>query len=211
MSQRTWFQHLLDDIRVAFGLAAETRNGRVVASGADGKVFDWAPGETSWRHVGSLTFPRFFHQIAVTPDDDLMFVGGMSRGVRPAHLEHLDLDDDRSATTVRHLTIPTPIASKNRQGMFVHDGWLYLFGGNNSTGQHDFEPENFLEESHRLSLANLEWEAFEPFPHQRQTIQTATAESTGAMYALGGFGHDGEVAVPRGGEDVARGALPRRS
>ena len=179
---------------VAFGLAAETRNGRVVASGADGKVFDWAPGETSWRHVGSLTFPRFFHQIAVTPDDDLMFVGGMSRGVRPAHLEHLDLDDDRSATTVRHLTIPTPIASKNRQGMFVHDGWLYLFGGNNSTGQHDFEPENFLEESHRLSLANLEWEAFEPFPHQRQTIQTATAESTGAMYALGGFGHDGEVA-----------------
>ena len=179
---------------VAFGLAAETRNGRVVASGADGKVFDWAPGEETWRHVGSLTFPRFFHQMAVMPNDDLMFFGGISRGVRPAHLEHLDLDDDRTATTVRHLTIPTPIASKNRQGMFVHDGWLHLFGGNNSTGQHDFEAENFLEDSHRLSLANLEWETFEPFPHRRQTIQTATAGSTGATYALGGFGHDGEVA-----------------
>lgn len=179
---------------VAFGVAAETRDGRVVASGADGKVFDWAPGEPAWRHVGNLTFPRFFHQIAVTPDDDLMFVGGISRGVRPAHVEHLDLEDDRVTTKVRHLTIPTPIASKNRQGMFVHDGWLHLFGGNNSTGQHDFEAENFLEESYRLSLANLEWETFEPYPHRRQTIKTATAGSNGAMYALGGFGHDGEVA-----------------
>ena len=179
---------------IAFGLAAETRNGRVVASGADGKVFDWGPGETSWRHIGSLTFPRFFHQMAVTTDDDVMFVGGISRGLRPAHLETLDPDDTREVATVRHLTIPAPIASKNRQGMFMHDGRIYLFGGNNSTGQHDFEPENFLDESYRLSLANLEWEEFEPFPHQRQTIQTAMSAADGQMFALGGFGHDGEVA-----------------
>ncbi|MEE2973564.1 MAG: hypothetical protein VX672_10585 [Planctomycetota bacterium] len=178
---------------VAFGLAAETAGSRVVASGADGRVFSWAPGEPAWTEEGVLSFPRFFHQIAVGGDRDLFFVGGMSRGVRPTHVEHLRLGRPAPIPQITVMTIPTPMKAKNRQGLFVHDGWLHLYGGNNSVGQHDFEPENFLAEGHRLSLADLHWEPGPSFPAARQTIQTCLDDG-GHAYAIGGFGHDGEVA-----------------
>lgn len=193
LSTRTWSKGP-EYPGTAFGLAAENVDGRVVASGADGKVYDWAPGEDAWNQVGTLTFPRFFHQIAVASPEDLFFVGGISRGVRPAHIEHLDLAADSSKTTIRQIAIPTPIDSKNRQALFVHDGWIYLFGGNNSTGQHDFEASNFLDQGYRLSLASLQWEALSEYPDHRQTIQTAMHGDGKHVYGIGGFGHDGEVA-----------------
>ena len=178
---------------VAFGVAAEAVDGRIVASGADGQIYTWAPGESTWTHAGTLTFPRFFHQIAVAGPEDVFFVGGMARGVRPTHLEHLRLGSADTDATCSRLTIPSPMPSKNRQAMFLHDGWVYLFGGNTSTGQHDFEPENFLDDGYRLSLATLNWEPLGDYPHERQTIQTCMTPE-GGIYAIGGFGHDGEVA-----------------
>lgn len=178
---------------VAFGMAAEAMDDTILASGADGKVFQWAPGDDEWTQVGTLTFPRFFHQIAIAGPEDAIFVGGMSRGVRPSHLEHLSLASQTPTATCTRLTIPSPMPSKNRQAMFLHDGWVYLFGGNTSTGQHDFEPENFLDTGYRLSLANLNWEPLGEYPHARQTIQTCVTPD-GGIYAIGGFGHDGEVA-----------------
>ena len=178
---------------IAFGVAAEAAGDRVIASGADGMVFAWAPGDTEWKPVGTLTFPRFFHQIAVASPEDLIFVGGISRGVRPAHLEHLDLASTSNAPSAVTMSIPTPMEAKNRQAMFVNDGWVYLFGGNNSVGQHDFEPENFLSTGQRFSLAGMHWEEAADFPHARQTIQTCM-DGEGNAYAVGGFGHDGEAA-----------------
>ena len=178
---------------VAFGLAAETMNDRVMASGADGKVYSWAPGESSWTEAGVLTFPRFFHQIAVGHDSDLYFVGGISRGVRPTHLEKLQLGPVDPMPTVTVMSLPTPMEAKNRQGVFLHDGWLHLYGGNNSVGQHDFEADNFLSSGHRLSLADLHWEEGTEYPAARQTIQTCM-DGQGNAYAIGGFGHDGDVA-----------------
>jgi N-acetylneuraminic acid mutarotase len=178
---------------IAFGLAAEAAGDRVIASGADGVVYAWTPGETEWNQVGSLTFPRFFHQIAAASPDDLIFVGGISRGVRPAHLEHLDLAPETDAPSAVTMSIPTPMKAKNRQAMFVNDGWVYLFGGNNSVGQHDFEAENFLSTGQRFSLAGMHWEDAADFPHARQTIQTCM-DTDGNAYAVGGFGHDGEAA-----------------
>ena len=179
---------------IAFGAAAETVDGKVIASGSDGKIYGWTPGESEWSHVGTLTFPRFFHQLAVANTHDVFFVGGISRGVRPAHIEHLDLNGDTSTTTMKHMVIPTPMDGKNRQAMFLNDGWIYLFGGNNSVGQHDFEAENFLNDGYRFSLAGLEWEPIEDFPRNRQTIQTAMHTDGKTAYAIGGFGHDGTVA-----------------
>ncbi|MCP4837104.1 MAG: hypothetical protein GY895_20335 [Phycisphaera sp.] len=178
---------------VAFGLAAETVGERVVASGADGRVYSWSPGDSSWSESGTLTFPRFFHQIAVGPDSNLFFIGGMSRGVRPRHVEELRLGTPDPMPSVTVMSLPTPMQAKNRQGVFMHDGWLHLYGGNNSVGQHDFEAENFLSNGHRLSLADLHWEEGTDFPQARQTIQTCM-DGQGNAYAIGGFGHDGEVA-----------------
>ena len=178
----------------AFGVAAESVDGRIIASGSDGRIFAWAPGETEWSQVGTLTFPRFFHQMAVSSPEDVFFIGGISRGVRPVHIEHLDMAADPEENWVRHMAMPSPMNSKNRQAVFMHDGWIYLFGGNNSTGQHDFEAENFLAEGHRLSLAGMEWKPAADFPRQRQTIQSAMTPDAKSVFAIGGFGHDGEVA-----------------
>ncbi|MEM9066061.1 MAG: kelch repeat-containing protein [Planctomycetota bacterium] len=178
----------------AFGAAAEVSMGRVFASGSAGRVHSWAPGESEWSYEGTLTFPRFFHQIAADHDGDLLFAGGISQGVRPVHVERMMLSTEHRAAMVQHWTLPSPASSKNRQGMFIENGWLALFGGNNSTGQHDFEPDNFLTEGHMLSLAGMTWKPMTDLPRPRQTIQTVARPDGSGVFAFGGFAHDGDVA-----------------
>lgn len=180
-----------------FGVAAASVGDRVVVSGADGRVFTWKPGTDRWRHAGTLTFPRFFHQVAPAGSDTALFLGGISRGVRPVHVERLDLDGGsarRADGIVASWTVPSPAPAKNRQGLLLHDGWLHAFGGNNSTGQHDFQPDNFLAESWRLSIAGLQWELLPPMPARRQSTQTITTVDGSEILVIGGFGHDGDVA-----------------
>ncbi|MEM8756752.1 MAG: kelch repeat-containing protein [Planctomycetota bacterium] len=180
----------------SFGMAADVSGGRIIASGSDGSVHAWSPeSDSAWSQVGALTFPRFFHQVAADSAGDVYFFGGISRGMRPVHAERIDLDGQPTpGEVVAHWTLPSPSVAKNRQGMFLEDGWLYMFGGNNSTGQHDFEPDNFLSEGYRLSLSGLEWREIEPLPANRQTIKTAMTADGDAALAIGGFGHDGAVA-----------------
>lgn len=179
----------------AFGVAGDVTDGRVVVSGSDGSVYSWSFGEAEWTYEATLTFPRFFHQVAADLSGDLLFVGGISRGVRPVHVERVVVRDGHApAVKMHHWIVPSPMASKNRQGMFVHDGRLALFGGNNSTGQHDFEPENFLSDGHMLSLAGLSWRKMPAYPVPRQTIQTVITPDEKGVLAAGGFAHDGDVA-----------------
>lgn len=179
----------------AFGAAADSVNGRVVASAASGVVHSWAPGEEEWSSVGTLTFPRFFHQMAADQNGDVLVIGGISRGMRPAHIERLAVSTAQpQEATVNHWMVPTPSAAKNRQGFFVRDGWVYMFGGNNSTGQHDFESENFLDECYRLNLATMTWRPCGDYPMARQSIQTLMSDDGTTGFALGGFGHSGEIA-----------------
>ncbi|MEO1533984.1 MAG: kelch repeat-containing protein [Planctomycetota bacterium] len=181
----------------SFGVAAEVSDGRVIASGSDGVVHAWRPGSGgAWEEIATLTFPRFFHQIAADEEGDLYFFGGISRGVRPVHVERVRPAGSTSSagSIVANWTIPSPSPAKNRQGIVVHDGWVHTFGGNNSVGQHDFEPQNFLTDSYRLSLAGLMWREGGAMPAPRQTIQTVKMTGENAWLALGGFGHDGESA-----------------
>ena len=179
----------------AFGAAGDTVGDRVVASAASGVVYSWAPGEDEWTPVGTLTFPRFFHQMATDHNGDVLAVGGISRGMRPSHIERLQVDGQSpEEAMVSHWMIPTPSAAKNRQGFFVRDGWVYMFGGNNSTGQHDFESENFLDECYRLNLATMTWRPCGDYPMARQSIQTLMSDDGQTGFALGGFGHNGEIA-----------------
>ena len=46
-----------------FGVAAVAIGGAVYASGKDGVIYRLAPEDKAWSRVGSLAFPRFFHQI----------------------------------------------------------------------------------------------------------------------------------------------------
>ena len=201
----------------AFGAAAVGVGDRVYASARDGVVYAWQVGSEAWAPAASLAFPRFFHQLRPAADGELIAVGGISgmhTAGRTRHVERVALD--ATAPQLLTWTADYPGAAKNRQAAFVNDDYLYLFGGNNSLGQHDFEPENFVSDGWRLHLPSMTWESIAPYPANRQTMQTVTLGGQGV--AVGGFGHDGEAAVTHpqafafdfaSGEWSERGGLPR--
>lgn len=77
---------------------------------------------------------------------------------------------------------------KNRQGLMLCGEELYLFGGNLSLEQHDFERQHFTNDGWRLDLATLRLASSATFPHRRQSMQTINTIDGGL--AIGGFGHE---------------------
>ncbi|MBG79774.1 MAG: hypothetical protein CMJ39_03565 [Phycisphaerae bacterium] len=179
----------------AFGIAADNVDGMVVASGVDGGVLGWSPQQENWEPLGTTTFPRFFHQIAADHNGDILILGGISGGMRPSQIERVAIgtggDDD---PIVRHWVVPSPSNAKNRQAFFVRNGWIYMFGGNNSTGQHDFESHNFLAEGYRLNPATMTWRPCSDYPMPRQSVQTHMDDDGKTGFALGGFGYGEDTA-----------------
>ncbi|HAW96383.1 MAG TPA: hypothetical protein DCX60_08915 [Phycisphaerales bacterium] len=179
----------------AFGVAADNAQGKVVASAADGVIYTWAPGDTEWTEIGAFTFPRFFHQMAADHNGDVLAIGGISRGMRPSAIERLPIRTlDTEQAIVKHWQIPTPSDAKNRQAFFIRDGWVYMFGGNNSTGQHDFAEDNFLSEGYKMNLATMTWRKCSEYPMPRQSIQTLMSDDMTTGFALGGFGYGEDAA-----------------
>lgn len=177
----------------AFGVAAVGLGDAVYASARDGVVYRWSIGAPTWEAVTTLAFPRFFHML-VPSGDDLVAVGGiggMHTQGRTRHVERVDLDP--SAPSLALWTMDYPGVSRNRQAIFVHEDFLYLFGGNNSLGQHDFEPENFQSAGWRVHLPSMQWERVADYPAERQTMQTVVQGDRG--FSVGGFGHNGTAAV----------------
>ncbi len=99
----------------------------------------------------------------------------------------------RDSASLSGWSAPYPGEAKNRQAIFVQDDFLYLFGGNDSLDQHDFEPESFTAEGWRLHLPSMQFERIVDFPARRQTMATMVVDGRGL--AVGGFGHDGETAT----------------
>jgi len=162
---------------------------QLFANGGDGNVYRLSADGTKWDIAGALQFPRMFHQL-VAGDDGLWVVGGVpggkDRGARLRHVEHVL--DKSSAGIV--WTLESQSAAKNRQGVFLQGQQLYVFGGNNSLEQHDFETKNFVESSARLDLGALDWKPVDAFPVARQSMQTAVVgdDEHRVAYAVGGFG-----------------------
>lgn len=183
----TWSQgpELTDE---AFGVASFQLDGAVHASGSSGKVFRLSSDLTRWSDVGSLTFPRFFHQYVELEDHTALALGGIGDGSRIRHIEQLS--SRTPAGRVTSFELESPGRAKNRQGIFIHGAELYLFGGNSSLGQHDFAPENFLTEAFELDIGSLEFRPSTAFPANRQSMQTIVSGDVG--YALGGFGPNGD-------------------
>jgi N-acetylneuraminic acid mutarotase len=182
---------------VGFGMAALGDGNEIYASPMDGKLhrLDWE--EMSWKPVSELFLPRIFHRLATAGGGELLAFGGAGTGGHLRDVEILSLDASAPRpVTVRKWTLPNPGAARNRQGAFLHEDALYVFGGNRSLGQHDFEKENFLDEAFRIDLGAMRVEPLPPVPEARQSWMTAVLarERKATAYAFGGFGHDGDVA-----------------
>ncbi|MEM6955864.1 MAG: hypothetical protein AAF645_09245, partial [Myxococcota bacterium] len=192
-----------------FGASAASLGGSVYASGMSGTVYQL--NDEAWQPVGSLAFQRFFHRLIASNSAvyALGGVGGMHTHGRVRVVESFVPTESRLSVYSRAF----PGAARNRQGMFVDGEFLYLFGGNNSLEQHDFEPENFVSEGWRVHLPSMRIDEAVSFPAARQTMSVTSFG--GRVMAVGGFGHDGEHAVSHGdvfsfADDTwsADGALP---
>ena len=179
---------------VGFGVAAIGRNAKLYASSSNGVVYRLVEGAPDWKVLGRLTSPRFFHRLLLS-GDNLVALGGIlgqeAEG-RVRLTEKLSILKEDDPLRMQMLTFKNPGGAKNRQGLFYKNGTLYAFGGNNSLGQHDFEPDNFLNEGVRINLASLAWTKMAPMPVKRQTLKVAVNNDTALV--VGGFGHDGESA-----------------
>jgi N-acetylneuraminic acid mutarotase len=184
----------------AFGLAATGSGATVFASARDGVLYRWTIGERAWTSAASLSFPRFFHRLIAGGSEaapSLIAIGGISgmhTDGRTRMVERLALP--QAAPRVSSITASYPGAAKNRQAIWVDGDFAYLFGGNNSLEQHDFEPKNFVAEGWRLHLPSLQWQRVADYPAARQSM--AAAQWEGHALVMGGFGHDGTEAVSHG-------------
>ncbi|MFK7999974.1 MAG: hypothetical protein AB8H86_10265 [Polyangiales bacterium] len=181
----------------AFGVSATTIGDSVYASAVSGVVYRWSPGDSEWTPAATLAYPRFFHQLVASGDGLMALggIGGMHTAGRVRHVERVDLAP--ATMRISEWSVAFPGASKNRQATFVDGEFLYLFGGNNSLGQHDFEAENFVDEGWRVHLPSMRIESQPALPVRRQSMVVSRAG--GAPIAIGGFGHDGEAAVSQQG------------
>jgi len=182
----------------AFGVAAVGIGEDVIAAGRDGGVYRLRPRATAWERIGDLAFPRMFHRLVARSADEILAIGGirgMTTAPRTRHIESIALRPTTEARFVA-LTFPYGGHAKNRQGVLVHDDEVYLFGGNVSLEQHDFEPQHFTREHEVLDLPSLSWRTAAPYPVARQTMQTVVlgVDEAARGLSIGGFGHDGTVA-----------------
>ena len=177
----------------AFGIAVVGGQGALYASAKDGILRALSDPQGSFRDVALLAFPRFFHQLVMLDAQRLAVLGGisgMAREGRIAHVEVIDLNSQ--APRVLSWTLKNPSPAKNRQGVALLGDDLVAFGGNRSLAQHDFAPEDFRSDASALGLSTMRFAELPPFPAARQTVQTLTIAE--GLFALGGFGHDGEKA-----------------
>jgi len=177
-----------------FGVAASSSGDVLYASARDGALYALADTTGSWSKVGTLSFPRFFHQLVQLTPTRVLAIGGISgmhAGPRIREVEVVDIQKE-AAPRVVSFVVSNPLPARNRQGAFVHGDSLYVYGGNRSLAQHDFAPEDFVAAGARFDIHAVAWSAIAPFPVARQTVQTLV-DGDYAL-ALGGFGHDGKEA-----------------
>ncbi|HWO13243.1 MAG TPA: kelch repeat-containing protein [Polyangiaceae bacterium] len=166
--------------------------GRLYANGGDGNIYRLTPDGSAWHVAGQLEFPRLFHAMIAAPSG-LLALGGVPSASRGGRVRHVELASPTPPPAGVVWTLPAQTAAKNRQGAFLRGQHLYVFGGNNSLEQHDFEPQNFVSAARRLDFGALEWKPMADYPAQRQSMQALVGGSDDKPVALavGGFGFAG--------------------
>lgn len=172
---------------------AAVHAGRLYVSGGDGAIYRLSVDELEWERVGSLRYPRLFHEMVASERGPLVLAGipEYGRSGRVRVIERLS-EQPPAAGVLLNLDSPTP--AKNRQGAFLWGQQLYVFGGNNGLGQYDLEPANFERGAARLDLGALEWQAVPEFPSARQNMQAVVSGADeAAAWVVGGMGFTGNV------------------
>ena len=176
-----------------FGSSAYGQDGRVFTTTFEGGLYSHAPGEKEWRSEGTLTYPRFFHRLIGIGSGEFAVLAGSARG---GHIRNIEWIKPAKGPGITRLSMPAPGTAKVRQGIFFHNNHMYVFGGNNAVKDHQFAPENFVNEAFKISLNGLHAERIAELPLKRQSFVTfmqgtddRLAEKLG--FAVGGFGHDG--------------------
>lgn len=174
-------------------IRAASWRGRLYANGADGKVYRLTEDGASWEKVGALQFPRMFHQMVATKDG-LIALGGIPSTRRGGRMRHMELLSNAPKLGGVAWTLKAESTAKNRQGAFLVGQKLYVFGGNNSVKQHDFEKTNFVNASYSLDLGTLQWSEVATLPVARQSMLSVVAgtRKKPVGLAIGGFGWSDE-------------------
>ncbi|MBX3467084.1 MAG: hypothetical protein KF878_09320 [Planctomycetes bacterium] len=183
-----------------FGVAAAVIGDDLLASGVRSAVHRLGlQGDApEWEEVATLAFPRYFHRLVATGPEALLAVGGSSDGGHLRVCEAVDLRPQ--GPSLVSFVVPSPGLAKNRQGVALHRNALHVVGGNNSLGQHDFKPENFLAESWRIHLGSLRVERLPALPERRQTMSSTLVAGGGSLgqddraLFVGGFNNEGQGA-----------------
>ncbi|MEM6673066.1 MAG: kelch repeat-containing protein [Planctomycetota bacterium] len=181
-----------------FGITVAADGEQLYASGSSGTVYALDATGKDWTSVATLTTGRIFHELVVGGGEGSLLalggIAGMNTSGRIRAIERVDLLQAPFGGAIERFTIPAPCATRNRFGLFAKRRSLYVFGGNQSLGDHDFDAENFQSEAWRFDLGDLTWTRLDDLPAGRQTMQTALSEEGEVAYAIGGFGRDGEGA-----------------
>ena len=167
-----------------FGCAAVAVGEQLFASARSGRVWRLESDATCWRPHGELASPRYFHQLVEAPGLGLAAVGGISGARRARWIEWVSLTPPRTPD-IEVLTLPAPGLARNRQALFLRDGALHFFGGNQRTAQHGFDDAAFVDEGWKFDLTTLEWSPLPPLPVRRQSLQVALADDR--AWLVGGF------------------------
>jgi N-acetylneuraminic acid mutarotase len=181
---------LPDDTLTARGAVYK---GQLYANGADGTMYRLSADETKWEAAGKTQYSRLFHEMVSTERGPIVLAGipDNNRGGRIRVIERLS-EEPAPAGLIMNLASDSP--AKNRQGAFMWSQQLFLFGGNNSLSQHDFEQNNFVNHATRLDLGALEWRPVPEFPAARQSMQAlVVGKDEASALVIGGFGYAGNV------------------
>lgn len=160
--------------------------GRLYANGADGNVYRL--NEDRWEATGTVRLGRLFHEMVSSQRGPLVLAGipNNGRGGRVRLIERLTPEPSPAGLVLR---FDNATAAKNRQGLFLWSQQLFVAGGNNSLGQHDFANDNFVSAAARLDLGALAWRPVEDFPAKRQSMQAVVVgKDEKSALVLGGFG-----------------------
>jgi N-acetylneuraminic acid mutarotase len=167
--------------------------GQLLANASNGNVYRLAADGARWELAGATQYGRLFHEMVPSEHGPLV-LGGIpdnNRGGRIRVVEQLSFEPVPAGVI---MTLAGEGPAKNRQGAFLWSQQLFLFGGNNGLGAHDFEPQNFVPNAARLDLGALEWRPVPAFPAARQSMQALVvgADEASAL-VVGGFGFNGKV------------------
>jgi len=179
------------DRLAGFAISAAAVGNRIYFNGSEGIVYSLGDGESQFKPVERLLFPRSFHRLVAAPNDQLVVIAGVSRGGYLANVEVVNVGSNKqSGPKLAQWSIDFGGAAKHSQVLHLNGSLLYAFGGNRSRAPHDFSKEAFLSEAFRFDLAARSFEKLANLP---TTVQSGGAYLSGSridqsIYVLGGIG-----------------------